>query len=360
MFYHLLYPLHDIFTGLNVFKYITFRTFAALFTAMLINFLFGGQLVRFMQKKQFWQSIRDDGPMQHISAKSKTPTMGGVLIWIGVIFSTLVWSRLDSKFVWLALGVTLAYALIGFIDDYRKVILRDHHGLRARYKFPLQVGVALIACMVLFDGFGFDRHLAIPFFKSLYPELGLFSYVALASIVIVGASNAVNLTDGLDGLVAGPSIISFLAFAILTYTAGHIKIAQYLQLSFIPGVGELTVFCGAIIGALIGFLWYNAQPADIFMGDVGALPLGAALGLIAVITKNELLLVLIGGIFVLETLSVITQVISFKLTGKRVFKMAPLHHHFELKGWKESKVIVRFWIIAMILAFISLATLKLR
>lgn len=359
MLYHLLYPLHDKFIAFNVVRYITFRTFAAMFTAMIIYFLFGKALIAYMQRRQFWQSIRDDGPIMHLK-KGKTPTMGGVLIWAGVIFATLMWSRLDNPYVYLVLGMALAYALIGFLDDYRKVILQDSHGLRARYKFPLQAGVAIVGAMILFDGLGFDRHLAIPFFKSAYPLLGLAAYVTLATLVIVGTSNAVNLTDGLDGLVAVPAIMSFFAYAILSYTAGHIKMASYLAVPFIPGAGELTVICGAVMGALIGFLWFNAHPAEVFMGDVGALPLGAVLGSVALITKNELLLVLVGGVFVLETVSVITQVVSFKLTGKRVFRMAPLHHHFELKGWKESKVIVRFWIIALILALISLATLKLR
>lgn len=360
MLYHLLYPLHEQFAGLNVIRYITFRTFAAMFTAMIIYFIFGKKLIAFMQRKQFWQSVRDDGPQSHYMLKGKTPTFGGVLIWIGVIFSTLVWTRFDNPYIFYVLGIAVAYALIGFIDDYKKVILRDSHGLRARYKFPLQVGVGVVSAMILFDGLGFDRHLAVPFVKSFYPLLGMVSAIALATVMIVGTSNAVNLTDGLDGLVAGPAIMSFLAYAILAYLAGNIKIAGYLGVPFIPGAGELSVLCGAVIGALIGFLWFNAHPASIFMGDVGALPLGAVLGAVALITKHELLLVIVGGIFVMETLSVITQVISFKLTGKRIFKMAPIHHHFELKGWDESKVIARFWIIALILAFISLATLKLR
>lgn len=359
MLYHLLYPLHESFAPFNVFKYITFRTFAAMFTAMIIYFVFGNVLIGYMKRKQFWQAIRDDGPIQHLK-KGQTPTMGGILIWTGVIFATLLWSRFDNPFVFLVLGVAIAYALIGFLDDYRKVILKDAHGLRARYKFPIQIVVGLAASVILFDGLGFDRHLAVPFFKSVYPVMSVVAYTVFGMFVIVGASNAVNLTDGLDGLVAVPAIMSFFAYAVLSYTAGHVKISAYLAVPFIPGAGEMTVICGAIMGALIGFLWFNAQPADIFMGDIGALPLGAVLGLIAIITKNELLLMLIGGIFVLETISVITQVISFKLTGKRIFKMAPIHHHFELKGWKESKVIVRFWIIALILALISLSTLKLR
>ncbi len=359
MLYHLLYPLYDKIVAVGVFKYITFRTFGALFTAMIIYFVFGKWLITFMQRKQFWQSIRNDGPAKHLQ-KGKTPTMGGVLMWAGIIFSTLLWARLDNPYILLVTGIALAFGIIGFLDDYIKVILRDSHGLRARYKFPLQVCVAVAAGMILFDGLGFDRHLAVPFFKSVYPLLGVVSYVVLGTFVIVGTSNAVNLTDGLDGLVAVPAIVSFFAYAILAYTVGNLKMASYLAVPFVPGAGELTIICGSIIGALIGFLWFNAHPAEIFMGDVGSLPLGAVLGSIAIITKNELLLILIGGIFVMETVSVITQVISFQLTGKRIFKMAPIHHHFELKGWDESKVIVRFWIIALILAFVSLATLKLR
>lgn len=359
MLYYLLYPLSEHFAGFNVVRYITFRTFAALFTAMIIYFVFGSYLISFMRRKQFWQSVRDDGPITHLK-KNQTPTMGGLLLWGAVILSLLLWARLDNPYVLLIIGVALSYALIGFLDDYIKVILHDSHGLRARYKFPLQVGVGALASAVLFDTLGFDTRLAVPFFKDIYPMLSTIAYIALATFIIVGASNAVNLTDGLDGLVAGPAIMSFFAYAILTYIAGHFKIAQYLGVPFIPGAGEATVICGAVMGALIGFLWHNAHPADIFMGDVGALPLGAVLGLIAIIAKAELLLVIVGGIFVLETVSVIAQVVSFKLTGKRVFKMAPIHHHFELKGWKESKVIARFWIIALILALISLATLKLR
>lgn len=359
MLYYLLYPLHEHFIAFNVVRYITFRTFAAMFTAMIIFFVFGNLIISLMRRKQFWQSVRDDGPSTHLK-KRKTPTMGGLLMWGGIFVSVLLWARLDNPYILSVIAVAFAYALIGFLDDYRKVVLRDSHGLCARYKFPLQVGVALIAGMVLFDGLGFDRHLAVPFFKSFYPVLSMAAYVSLAIFVIVGTSNAVNLTDGLDGLVAGPAIMSFFAYAILSYTAGNVKIAAYLNVPFIPGCGELTVICGAVMGSLIGFLWFNAHPADIFMGDVGALPLGAVLGMIALIAKSELLLVLVGGIFVMETVSVIAQVVSFKLTGKRVFRMAPIHHHFELKGWDESKVIARFWIIALILAFVSLATLKLR
>lgn len=358
MFYHLLYPLREYFIGFNVVKYITFRTLAALFTAMLVYFVFGGPLIRLLARKELWQSVRDDGPIEHLK-KEGTPTMGGILLWAGIIFSILLWGRLDNEYTWLFLGTVLIFFIVGLLDDWRKVILRDSHGLKARYKFPIEVGITIVIAMVLFDGFQFDTHLSIPFFKSLVPDLGWW-YIPFAVFLIVGVANACNLTDGLDGLVAMPSIMSYATYGIFAYIAGHAVIASYLQTPFIPGSGELSVACGAVVGGLIGFLWFNAHPAQVFMGDGGALPLGAALALVAIVTKNELLLILVGGIFLLETISVIVQVISFKLTGKRVFKMAPVHHHFELKGWAESKVIVRFWIIALILALASLATLKLR
>jgi len=285
--------------------------------------------------------------------------MGGLLLWISIFISVLLWTRFNQLFVPVAMALVIGFGVIGFLDDYRKVILNDAKGLRARYKFPLQLLVATLAVLVLYDGIGLDRQLAVPFFKEFHPDLGWW-YYPFAVVVIVGTSNAVNLTDGLDGLVSIPSIVAFFTYAVLAYIAGHAGIASYLSVPSVPGSGELTVMCGAIVGACIGFLWYNAYPASIFLGDVGSLPLGAALGYIALVTKNELLLILIGGIFVLETVSVITQVVSFQLTGKRIFKMAPLHHHFELKGWAESKVIVRFWIIAFILALLSLTTLKLR
>lgn len=358
MLYYLLYPLHTEFIGFNVFRYITFRTFMATFTAMAIYFILGKRIIKYLTAKQFWQTVRDDGPVSHMD-KRGTPTMGGLLMWISVFVSVLLWSRFFEPFVILAACLVICFGVIGFIDDYRKVILRDPKGLRARYKFPLQLAVATLAMFVLYDVIGLSSDLALPFLKGVKPDLGLW-YVPFAVLVIVGASNAVNLTDGLDGLVSVPSIVAFLAYGVLAYVAGNAVISEYLAVQFVPGSGELAVMCGAVVGACVGFLWYNAHPASIFMGDVGSLPLGAMLGYVAVVTKNEILLILIGGIFVLETVSVITQVISFKLTGKRVFKMAPLHHHFELKGWSESKVIVRFWIIAIILALASLATLKLR
>ncbi|HQC50384.1 MAG TPA: phospho-N-acetylmuramoyl-pentapeptide-transferase [bacterium] len=358
MLYYLLYPLYDRFVGFNVIRYITFRTLMAAFTAMFIYFVFGKPFIRFLAKKQFWQTVRDDGPVTHMD-KRGTPTMGGILIWISVFASILLWSKFLDPFIILASAIIILFGVIGFIDDYRKVILRDAKGLRARWKFPLQIIFATFAVMVLFDVMGMDRNLVVPFFKGLQPDLGWF-YIPFAALVIVGASNAVNLTDGLDGLVSVPAMVAFLAYAVLAYVAGHAAIARYLTVQFVPGSGELSVLCGACVGACIGFLWFNAHPASIFMGDVGSIPMGALLGYVAVVTKNEILLIVIGGIFVLETISVITQVISFKLTGRRIFRMAPIHHHFELKGWSESKVIVRFWIISIILALVSLATLKIR
>jgi phospho-N-acetylmuramoyl-pentapeptide-transferase len=358
MFYYLLYPLHDQLVGFNVVRYITFRSFMATFTAMAIYFIFGGRMTRMLARRQFWQTVRTDGPVTHMD-KRGTPTMGGILIWIAVLASTLLWSRFENAFVLLAIFVIASFGAIGFIDDYRKVILRDAKGLRARWKFPLQIIAGAAVAIALFNGIDLSRDLSVPFFKEFLPDLGSW-YIAFAVLVIVGASNAVNLTDGLDGLVSVPSMVAFLAYALLAYVAGNAAIAGYLGVQPVSGCGEVAVLCGAVIGALTGFLWFNAHPATIFMGDVGSLPLGALLGYVSIVTKNEILLVLIGGIFVLETVSVITQVVSFKLTGKRVFRMAPLHHHFELKGWDESKVIVRFWIIAIMLALASLSTLKLR
>ena len=358
MLYYWLEPLRQELVGFNIFRYITFRTFMATFTAMAIYFLLGKRMIAVLARRQFWQTVRSDGPVTHMD-KRGTPTMGGILIWIAVIASVLLWSPFLEPFVLLGIGVVVAFGAIGFVDDYRKVILKDAKGLRARWKGPLQLAFAAVAALILFDILGLDRTLAIPFLKNVQPNLGWLA-IPFAVLVIVGASNAVNLTDGLDGLVSVPSIVAFLAYAILAYIAGHAAIAKYLAVTAVPGSGELAVMCGAVVGALTGFLWYNAHPASIFMGDVGSLPLGALLGYVAVVTKNEILLLFIGGIFVLETISVITQVASFKLTGKRVFRMAPLHHHFELKGWAESKVIVRFWIISIILALASISTLKLR
>ncbi|MDO8526806.1 MAG: phospho-N-acetylmuramoyl-pentapeptide-transferase [Deltaproteobacteria bacterium] len=359
MFYHWFYPLHEHIAALNVVKYITFRTFMSLFTSLVLMMALGKPWIAFMQKKQFLQTLWEYMPESHHKFKNKTPTMGGVLILFSILVSTLMWARWDNPFVWMMLATGLALGAVGFLDDYLKVTKKDAHGLKARYKFPLQILVCTLLALIVYDGFGFDTHLSIPFLKQITPHLGWW-YVVFAVFVVAGTSNAVNLTDGLDGLVTGPAIIAFLTYAVFAYIAGHIKIANYLQVPYIPNCGEISVVCGAVAGALIGFLWFNSHPAEIFMGDVGALGLGGMLGLAALLTKNELLLMVIGGVFVLETLSVITQVASFKLTGKRIFKMAPIHHHFELKGWPESKVIVRFWIISLILALASLSTLKLR
>ncbi len=358
MLYHFLYPLHDVVKLLNVLKYITFRTFAALLTAMTIYFLFGKSWIRFLQAKQMGQAIRTDGPQTHLIKKG-TPTMGGVLVVGAITVSVLLWGNLSNPYVWISLFVFLSMGLIGFIDDYRKVIKKDPHGFPGRYKIILEIVICLIAALWMYGYLGLDTKLYFPFFKEVRPDLS-YGYLILSILVVAGTANAVNLTDGLDGLVTVPSMTAFMTYGLITYMVGNTILSGYLQLPYVRDAGEVTVICGAVIGACLGFLWYNAHPAEIFMGDVGALALGGLLGLVALIAKQEILLVLIGGIFVLETLSVITQVVSFKLTGKRIFKMAPLHHHFELKGWKESKIIVRFWIIAFILALLSLTTLKLR
>ena len=359
MFYHLLYPLHTSISVFNVFRYITFRTIYASLTAFLICFIFGPWVIRRLSELQIGQYIREDGPEAH-HQKAGTPTMGGTLILFSIVLSTLLWCNLTNFYVWIVLMVVVGYGLIGFIDDYLMQIKKRNKGLTVRRKFLLQVGLALTTGILLYISPDFNTRVTIPFFKNLSPDLGA-GYVLFAVLVIVGTSNAVNLTDGLDGLAIGPVIIAAVAYMIFAYVAGHVKIADYLQISHVPGSGEVTVFCGAIAGAGMGFLWFNAYPAQVFMGDVGSLSLGAALGAVAVITKKEILLVIVGGIFVIEALSVIFQVGFFKMThGRRIFRMAPLHHHFELKGWPEPKVIVRFWIIAIALALISMSTLKLR
>jgi len=359
MFYHLLYPLHTSISVFNVFRYITFRMIYASLTAFLICFIFGPWVIRRLSELQIGQYIREDGPEAH-HQKAGTPTMGGTLILFSIVLSTLLWCNLTNFYVWIVLMVVVGYGLIGFIDDYLMQIKKRNKGLTVRRKFLLQVGLALTTGILLYISPDFNTRVTIPFFKNLSPDLGA-GYVLFAVLVIVGTSNAVNLTDGLDGLAIGTVIIAAVAYMIFAYVAGHVKIADYLQISHVPGSGEVTVFCGAIAGAGMGFLWFNAYQAQVFMGDVGSLSLGAALGAVAVITKQEILLVIVGGIFVIEALSVIFQVGFFKMThGRRIFRMAPLHHHFELKGWPEPKVIVRFWIIAIALALISMSTLKLR
>ncbi|MEJ5359456.1 MAG: phospho-N-acetylmuramoyl-pentapeptide-transferase [Desulfobacterales bacterium] len=359
MLYLLLYPLHTAFSVLNVFRYITFRTIYASLTAFFICFFLGPWVIRKLSALQVGQYIREDGPKSHLG-KAGTPTMGGVLIVGAIAISTLLWGDLGNPYIWIALFVLVGFAGIGFIDDYLMQIKKQSRGLGVKSKLLLQTVLALAAGCLIFAHPQFSAEVTIPFLKTVTPDLGRV-YILFAVLVIVGASNAVNLTDGLDGLAIGPMSIAAATYMIFAYVAGHVKIAQYLQIPYVPGAGELTVFCGAIAGAGLGFLWFNAYPAEVFMGDTGSLSLGAALGVIAVITKQEILLLLVGGLFVIEALSVIFQVGFFKMThGRRIFRMAPLHHHFELKGWPEPKVIVRFWIIAIALALLALSTLKLR
>jgi phospho-N-acetylmuramoyl-pentapeptide-transferase len=347
------------FSVLNVFRYITFRTILSTLASLTFLFIFGTWVIGKLRAMQVGEFIRDDGPPNHID-KAGTPTMGGCLIIPVIIVSTLLWAELNNIYVWLVLFVMFSFGLIGFFDDYLKVVRRDSRGLSKKAKFSLQVFVALVVAIVLELYPEFDSRLNLPFFKTITPDLGLW-YIPVTIFIIVGASNAVNLTDGLDGLAIGPIIVAFTSYLVFAYMAGHVKIASYLQIPYVAGTGELSVLCGAVVGAGLGFLWYNSFPAELFMGDVGSLPIGAVLGTVAVITKQELVLILVGGIFVVETLSVIFQVVYFKLTGgQRIFRMAPLHHHFELKGWPETKVTVRFWIIAIILALFSLSTFKLR
>jgi phospho-N-acetylmuramoyl-pentapeptide-transferase len=359
MLYHLLYPLHTTLSVFNVFRYITFRTIYASLTAFFICFLLGPWIIRKLSGLQVGQYIRDDGPQSHLS-KAGTPTMGGLLIVFSIVISVLLWSDLTNHFTWIVLFVIIGYGLVGFIDDYLMQIKKRSKGLSVRNKLMLQFGLALITGYLVYASPDFSTQVTIPIFKKLSPDLG-WGYILFAAFVIVGASNAVNLTDGLDGLAIGPVIIAATTYMIFAYVAGHIKIANYLQINYVVGSGEVAILCGTLAGAGMGFLWFNAYPAQIFMGDVGSLSLGAGLGTIAVITKQEILLVLVGGLFVVEALSVIFQVGFFKMTsGRRIFRMAPLHHHFELKGWPEPKVIVRFWIIAIALALLAMSTLKLR
>jgi phospho-N-acetylmuramoyl-pentapeptide-transferase len=358
MLYHLLYPLRDQVPAFNVFRYITFRGAGAIVTALLLSWLLGPAFIRTLRRLSVGQNIRDVGPQAH-QVKAGTPTMGGLLILFAVLVPTLLWARLDNLYIWLVVGITVAFGLIGFLDDLKKVQGRRNLGLTARGKFLLQVLAATGLGLALWLFPGFDSTVYFPFFKQLFLPLGVL-YVPFVVVVVVGASNAVNLTDGLDGLAIGATIVAAATYALFSYVAGNFVIARYLQVTFVPGVGEAAVFCGALVGAGLGFLWYNSHPAEVFMGDVGSLALGAAIGTVAVLAKQEVVLVLVGGLFVLEALSVIIQVASFKLTGKRVFRMSPLHHHFELSGWAEPKVIVRFWILSILFALLSLSTLKLR
>ena len=362
MLYNLLTPLADEFGFLNLFRYLTFRTGGAIMTSLVISFLLGPVLIRWLKRVQkTGQPIRSDGPQSHLSSKAGTPTMGGVLILFAVTFSTLLWADITNQYVWVVLFVALGFGGVGFMDDFLKVTRQHHRGLPGGIKLGIEVLLALGAIFWILSLLPVDlaNTLATPFFKDLLLDLGWF-FVPFAVFVLVGASNAVNLTDGLDGLAIVPIMIASACFGFICYLAGNVLFADYLQLHLGPGSGELAIFCGALVGSSLGFLWFNAPPAMIFMGDTGSLSVGGSLGAISVITKHELVLALIGGLFVLEAVSVIVQVASYRLTGKRVFRMAPLHHHFEQKGWKEPTIVVRFWIIAVILALAGLATLKLR
>jgi phospho-N-acetylmuramoyl-pentapeptide-transferase len=361
MLYHLLFPLHTTFSVLNVTRYITFRTAAASLTALAISLVMGPWLIRTLGEFQVGPVIRHEGPATH-RLKAGTPTMGGLLILAASLVPTLLWADLTNVYVWIAVIATTAFGAIGFADDYLKITRHSHHGLIPRYKMGAQIGVALsvgVMLMVLASHNLYSTRLIFPFFKWLIPDLGWF-YVPFAVLVLVSVTNAVNLTDGLDGLAISTFAIVAAAFTALAYVTGHRILADYLLLVRFAPAGELTIFCGALVGASLGFLWYNSYPAEIFMGDVGSLALGGALGTVAILIKQELLLVIVGGVFVAEALSVIIQVVSFRLTGQRVFRMAPLHHHFELVGWSEPKVITRFVIVGIIFALLSLTTLKLR
>ena len=362
MLYNLLAPYSGETIVFNLFRYLTFRTGGAVMTALLVSFLLGPPTIRWLKRKQReGQPIRSDGPESHLLTKKGTPTMGGVLILFALTLSTLLWADLRNGYVWVVLFVTAGFGLIGFADDFLKLTRRNSKGLPGRRKLVGQLAISLIAAYAIMrlSPTPLDDGFALPFFKALLVHIGWF-YLPVAALVMIGASNAVNLTDGLDGLAIGPIIVVAGCFVLIAYLAGNLVFATYLQINYIPGSGELAVLCGALVGAGMGFLWFNAPPAMVFMGDTGSLASGGALGAISVIAKHELVLVIIGGLFVLETVSVFVQVTSFKLTGRRVFRMAPLHHHFEKKGWAEPTIVIRFWIIAAILALAGLATLKLR
>ncbi|HVO26706.1 MAG TPA: phospho-N-acetylmuramoyl-pentapeptide-transferase [Candidatus Margulisiibacteriota bacterium] len=358
MLYHLLYPLHVSHSVFNVFRYITFRALIAALTSLLISFLLGPWLIRKLVARQIGQTIRPDGPQRHL-AKAGTPTMGGTLILFSLILATLLLADLTNRYVWLVVGVTIAFGGIGFIDDYRKLRHGNARGLSGRAKLLAQFVVASAVAFLLCLQSDFSTSLFFPFLKDLHPNLGWF-YVPFAAVAVVGLSNAVNLTDGLDGLAIGPVMTTAFTYGVFAYVTGNVKLAEYLQIPYVPGAGELAIFCGALVCAGLGFLWFNAYPAEMFMGDVGSLPLGAALALVALVTKQEMVMLVAGAVFIVEALSVIFQVASFKLRRKRIFRMAPIHHHFELQGWPEPQIIVRFWIISIVCAVLALSTLKLR
>ncbi len=358
MLYYLTDWLTEWYSPFRVFQYLTLRSIVSVLTALVISFVIGPSLIRWLAR--YGQPIRDDGPESHLS-KAGTPTMGGLLILIALVVTTLLWADLNNRFVWVVLVVTLGFGVIGFVDDYKKLVLRNSRGMSARQKLFWQTALSLAAAMFLYQTamVPAETTYIVPFFKDIVIDLG-WGYIPITCLVIVGSSNAVNLTDGLDGLAILPTVLVGGALGVFAYISGHVHFADYLAVPHIPGAGELVVFCGSLVGAGLGFLWFNAYPAQVFMGDIGALALGAALGMVAVVVRQEIVLMIMGGVFVMETVSVILQVASFKLTGKRLFRMAPLHHHFELNGWPEPRVIVRFWIITVILVLIGLATLKLR
>tara|TARA_B100000282_G_scaffold274829_1_gene231726 strand:- start:90 stop:1178 length:1089 start_codon:yes stop_codon:yes gene_type:complete len=352
----------DYFQPLNLFNYITFRTIGALLTALLISFIFGPFIISLLKKAQKkGQPIRSDGPKNHIIFKAGTPTMGGLLILLAFIISTILWARLDNIYIWIVLGVALLFGIIGLIDDWLKVSRMTSNGLRSYQKIVPQIFIAFLAATLITENAPehFQNTLSVPFFKDSIIYLGVF-YIPFTILVIVGSSNAVNLTDGLDGLAIVPVMIAAGSLAVIVYVVGNINFSNYLQLNYVPGVGEIAVFLGAIIGSGLGFLWFNAPPAMVFMGDTGSLSLGGVIGVTASVARHELVLIIIGGLFVLETVSVVVQILSYKFTGKRIFRMAPLHHHFEQKGWAESTIVIRFWIIAVILALVGISSLKLR
>ena len=361
MLFNLLTSLIENYSFLNVFKYLTFRTGLSVITSLIVVFLIGGPLIKIFSEKMISGPIRQDGPIDHIIKKSGTPTMGGVIIIIGILTSTLLWADLNNIYIWTLIFVSLSLGTLGFIDDLLKIKFKNSRGLNSKLKFLGQLIISALALVILikFSDHEYLYNLYFPFFKNLIWQMGLF-FIPFGLFVIIGSSNAVNLTDGLDGLATVPVMLVALSFTLISYVVGNTIFSEYLHLQYIPDVGELSIFCGSIVGSCLGFLWYNAPPAKIFMGDTGSLSLGGSLAVVALIVKHEIVLAIIGGLFVLETVSVIIQVISFKLTGKRIFKMAPIHHHFEQKGWAESTIVIRFWIIAIILALVGLATLKLR
>ena len=361
MLFALFTSLVDQYSFLNVFKYLTFRTGLSVVTSLVVVFIIGGPLIKLFSEKMITGPIRQDGPIDHIVKKTGTPTMGGVIIIIGIISGTLLWADLKNIYVWILIFVSISLGGLGLLDDMLKIKYKNSRGLRSIHKFfgQIIIGVITLALLIKFSNHEFLYNLYFPFFKNLIVHMGLF-FIPFGLFVIIGSSNAVNLTDGLDGLATVPVMLVALSFTLISYVVGNTIFSEYLKIQYIPDVGELSIFCGSIVGACLGFLWYNAPPAKIFMGDTGSLSLGGSLAAIAIIVKHEIVLSIIGGLFVLETVSVIIQVISFKLTGKRIFRMAPIHHHFEKKGWAESTIVIRFWIIAIILALIGLATLKLR